>query len=586
MLLPPAVWFALAWHRRWITDDGLIVARTVRQILAGHGPVFNAGERVEADTSAVWTWLLAGIAWVSRADVYSVMLWTAILLAPAGLLLALLGARRLHRRIRPGRAVFPLGAMVVLGLPPFWDFATSGLEEPLVFCWLGLCWWLMAGVGPGTPRRAAALAFVAGLGWVVRPDMAIGTVCFLAALGYAVRPGRRRAAALLAVAGAVPLAYEIFRMGYYGMLVPNTAIAKQASVMHPQQGWMYLVNYEAPYHLWAPTLLLAALAPAVIGWRALDRTARACVGASVASGVLMAGYVVAIGGDFMHARMLLPATFALLLPFMAVPAPDRVRLALRPAAAADGQQEGTVVRLLRHHHGLAVALAATVTAAGAFACAAWFRLPQQPNIIPSDGITNERAYWVDRTGVPNPTTGAPYVQAMIGLPQGPPDTLGWVIMRDAKSGRPVLLMELADQAPLTALPLDRPGATIAIPGDVLGTLGAVVPLDGVAIDQHGLSFALAAHLQPGHGRVGHAQYAAPVWIVADYTAVASAPGVPAGELAAARRALGCGGIGQLQQATQAPMSWNRFLRNAAESFTLSRLRIPDDPLAAVGRFCR
>lgn len=54
-----AVFAGLVWHRRWISDDGLIVLRTVRQLAAGHGPVFNVGERVEADTSTLWTALLA-----------------------------------------------------------------------------------------------------------------------------------------------------------------------------------------------------------------------------------------------------------------------------------------------------------------------------------------------------------------------------------------------------------------------------------------------------------------------------------------------------------------------------------------------
>ncbi|EUA24539.1 arabinosyltransferase AftB domain protein [Mycobacterium xenopi 3993] len=47
-----------AWQRRWIADDGLIVLRTVRNMLAGNGPVFNVGERVEANTSTAWTFLL------------------------------------------------------------------------------------------------------------------------------------------------------------------------------------------------------------------------------------------------------------------------------------------------------------------------------------------------------------------------------------------------------------------------------------------------------------------------------------------------------------------------------------------------
>ncbi len=47
-----------AWQRRWIADDGLIVLRTVRNLLAGNGPVFNMGERVEVNTSTLWTYLL------------------------------------------------------------------------------------------------------------------------------------------------------------------------------------------------------------------------------------------------------------------------------------------------------------------------------------------------------------------------------------------------------------------------------------------------------------------------------------------------------------------------------------------------
>ena len=53
-----------AWQRRWIADDGLIVLRTVRNLLAGNGPVFNQGERVEANTSTVWTYLVTLGAWI------------------------------------------------------------------------------------------------------------------------------------------------------------------------------------------------------------------------------------------------------------------------------------------------------------------------------------------------------------------------------------------------------------------------------------------------------------------------------------------------------------------------------------------
>lgn len=41
----------MGWARRWMCDDGYIHLRVVQQVLAGHGPVFNAGERIEASTS-------------------------------------------------------------------------------------------------------------------------------------------------------------------------------------------------------------------------------------------------------------------------------------------------------------------------------------------------------------------------------------------------------------------------------------------------------------------------------------------------------------------------------------------------------
>ena len=53
-----ALGFYGGWQRRWMSDDGLIVLRTVRNLLAGNGPVFNAGERVETNTSTLWQYII------------------------------------------------------------------------------------------------------------------------------------------------------------------------------------------------------------------------------------------------------------------------------------------------------------------------------------------------------------------------------------------------------------------------------------------------------------------------------------------------------------------------------------------------
>ena len=560
----PVAWGVLGWRQRWIADDGLIVARTVREILAGHGPVFNPGERVEADTSVLWTWLLALLAWVSRLDLYTVIIASGLLLAPLGLLFALLGTRELHRRHSPDQVLLPAGALVVVALPPFWDFVTSGLEDSLIFCWLGVCWWLLAGLRPGSRRRACWLAFTAGLGWLVRPDMVIGTVAFLAALWWITRPAWRRLAVLAVSAGAVPLAYQVFRMGYYGLLVPNTAVAKDASSTRFHQGSVYLADFASPYRLWVPLLVLLVLF--LLTAQHLGRAEIVRCAAATGSGLLMASYVIAIGGDFMHARMLLPATFALLLPVMLVPVP-----------------------LPKHSGGLANAslclLAATI---GVWALGAGLRWrdPTPLGIIPQSGIANERGWWSVHTGQQNPDNAAEYVLAMMGSANAP-GSLEWAVSRDARSGRAVLFYQAATTSPdVFSVPLSRPGYPVAVAVSILGAGGAGTPLDGLVVDQHGLSYALGSHLVADRGgRPGHAKWALPAWIVAEYSGVTQAPGVPAAQLAAARKALSCGPLAELDQATQAPLTASQFAKNFFHSLTLTTFRFSPDPVTAEKELC-
>ena len=125
-----------AWERRWIADDGLIVLRTVRNLLAGNGPVFNVGERVEANTSTFWTYLIYLGGWIGgpvRLEYVALVL--ALVLSVAGIALLMLGAGRLYAPGLRGRRalLLPAGALVYIAVPPARDFATSGLENSLVW---------------------------------------------------------------------------------------------------------------------------------------------------------------------------------------------------------------------------------------------------------------------------------------------------------------------------------------------------------------------------------------------------------------------------------------------------------------------
>ncbi|SUA03025.1 transmembrane protein [Mycolicibacterium fortuitum] len=168
----------------------------------------------------------------------------------------------------------PAGALVYIAVPPARDFATSGLENGLVLAYLGLLWWMLVCWSQALRRPNpvsskyfdAALAAVAGLSVLIRPELALIGGGALVMMLIAARGWRRRVLILVA-GGLLPVAYQIFRMGYYGLLVPGTAVAKDASGSKWSQGFTYLTNFNHPYLLWVPVLLLAALGAVLLTTR-------------------------------------------------------------------------------------------------------------------------------------------------------------------------------------------------------------------------------------------------------------------------------------------------------------------------------
>lgn len=224
-----------AWERRWIADDGLIVLRTVRNLLAGNGPVFNAGERVEANTSTAWTYIVYAFSWLSQARLEYVVLTIALILSTAAIVLAMFGTARLYRggSFAAGGTLFlmPAGVLVYIAVPPARDFATSGLESCLVIFWIALLWLLLIRWSQAaTPSTTSVLilAFTAGMGPLVRPELAILGVLALAMIFLAPGPTWKVRVAMVFVAGIVPVGYQIWRMGYYALPYPNTAVSKDA----------------------------------------------------------------------------------------------------------------------------------------------------------------------------------------------------------------------------------------------------------------------------------------------------------------------------------------------------------------------
>ena len=88
------------------------------------------------------------------------------------------------------------------------------------------------------------------------------------------------------------------------------------------------------------------------------------------------------------------------------------------------------------------------------------------------------------------------------------------------------------------------------------------------------------------GRPGHEKYLPVYWLLADYTPAGDTPpGVDAGRLAAARRALRCGPLAELQHAGRDPMTPGRFWHNLTWAWHRTRVRFPVNPTAAERKYC-
>lgn len=352
-----AVFAVMAWQYRWMSDDGLIHLRVVRQIEAGNGPVYNPGSRVEVTTSIAWVALLVVLDVLLPAPLEWIAVITGIVLALVGLSLLAAGSVRLwtgaEARLKPGgeatadgqpshRTVWlPLGLGMMVALAPAWHMASAGLENGLAWAWLGGCWlglvnWInRSAAHPGSTNRAPLwLPALIGLGLLIRPDLVFFVGFWLVLMLVPLWRDRnwRGAASLVGSSAAIPAAYQVFRMGYFGLMVPNTAITKEASRLLPSRGWDFLVDQLGDHLLWVG-LVTFCLAASVFVVRLADGRRRLAV-VTMAAGAISMAYIAAIGGDFMGSRLLLIPILGLAAPVAAVPVSFGSAQLRRPATAA------------------------------------------------------------------------------------------------------------------------------------------------------------------------------------------------------------------------------------------------------------
>jgi arabinofuranosyltransferase len=447
-----------------------------------------------------------------------------------------------------------------------------------------------------------ATAFLVGLGVLVRPDFAVFCAAFAVPVGM-VAWRRRRWRSLVAAgaaAAALPLVVQIMRMGYYGQLFPNTLYAKEGSRSWWSQGWHYLTNFASPYALVIPvvvTLLWLGLSwrqaepsPRTRSWRVVVvSTELAALGHTIA--------VVRAGGDYMHARLLLPGWFALLLPLFAVPLGD-----LRLPSRAPGARLMPSLRLAGF---------ATLLVWGIAAAALWRPPPGTlfgAELSSSHGsIDLGDVRIVDGRQMTVGTTGAEHrilvEDTHTELRSVAESLRGRILVPGYYEGL------WRGAAPLPGSPeVGRP----VIPVGAAGADGFATPLDVWVYDTLGLGDAIVARLQLDHrGTPGHEKMLSAAWVAAMYVdpnvyldpekfapsgillqnvAGVNLPGQLDEEefeadRAAATKALHCGDLRELIERTREPLTPGRFFGNLVGAVGLDSFRFDIDPQVAEKALC-
>ena len=353
-LMPLVALAGLIWPA-WLSDDAFISFRYAQNLALGHGLVYNPGERVEGYTNFLWTLMAAGVLRLGG----DLALWSHASGVLLGVLIVVGTCRMAGPLIGPPWA---LVAALLTGTSQsllLYTARGSGLETGL-FTLL-----VLAGGGAYLaherlgPRGLAAAGLAFALAALTRPEglLVFALTALHAGLTAVMRqqggPAERLRATLppLLALGAPFLAlfgpYFLWRLGYYGDLLPNTFYAKTGGGLKQiERGLAYAGAFTLT--IGGPLLLVIA-APWLRSWRAALVSWRSY---ALLVTLTYSAYIIVVGGDhFRGERFFVPLVpwFAILIAdglatlIQALPAPARLA---RPLLAL-GLAVGSLAALAR-----------------------------------------------------------------------------------------------------------------------------------------------------------------------------------------------------------------------------------------------
>ncbi len=283
---------------KFVSDDAFITFRYARNLVAGHGLVFNPGYQVEGYSNLLWVLLSAasqkvGLPALFFARMAGATAMAGLLLLLPGLTTFLLNRGNDHITFLRNRYSGIAAQFLVAGSGAMACWMFSGLETPL-FAFLVVWGWHSA------LHRRTTMAGIVGLLLVLtRPEgIALGLIFSTWSLipsGELHQAGSRRFVRWLGPAIFVmgTIIFFFWRHSYFGYWLPNTYYAKTGNLAdHLKFGLTYNLNFLRFYGL--PMVVAIVLATVRRGLN-IDRIIDAAL--SVGLVLFWFSYTTIIGGD-------------------------------------------------------------------------------------------------------------------------------------------------------------------------------------------------------------------------------------------------------------------------------------------------
>ncbi len=285
----------------WISEDAYIMFRSIEQLFAGNGPVWNPHERVQVFTSPLWFFLLSTVRIFSHnvylnAIVVSLILWILTIFT--------------LKKTFESNVVLLTSILLFSASSGFYDYTSSGLENVLAYfviaAYILNYTKLFAFDEDSKIPKENLIKFILisfGLIICVRHDLLL---ILLPPTIYAVFKNWRlfsiKQWIILGIMVLSPfILWSLFSLIYYGFLFPNTAYAKLNTGIPQIEIFIQGLKYFISSLKYDTGTLLVITGSLVLNLFSSSKKYLKYLGYGVLLNLI---YVVYVGGDFMQGRFL------------------------------------------------------------------------------------------------------------------------------------------------------------------------------------------------------------------------------------------------------------------------------------------